>query len=140
MATPGRRLVYLYMGSSDVGRDVDFYVGRLGGELVWRFESHGTEVAAIRLGAGPLVLLAGHRDAPGVLQIWEVDDLERALTELREAGWEGPETRVEVPDGPCLILRDPSGNEIGLLKRVRPGVLEKSWQGDKDAEALRDQD
>jgi hypothetical protein len=133
MATPGRRLVYLYMGSSDVGRDVDFHVGRLGGELVWRFESYGTEVAAVRLGAGPLVLLAGHRDAPSVLQIWEVDDLERALTELREAGWEGPETRVEVPDGPCLILRDPSGNEVGLLERVRPGVLEKSWRDDGDA-------
>ncbi len=126
--------MYLYMGSNDVGRDVEFYVDRLEGELVWRFESHGTEVAAVRLGSGPLMLLAGHRDAPSVLQIWEVDDLERSVGELREAGWEGPETRVEVPDGPCLILHDHSGNEIGLLERVRPGVLEKSWQDDENAE------
>jgi predicted enzyme related to lactoylglutathione lyase len=124
VAEPGRRLVYLYMGSGDVGRDVDFYQGQLGGELVWRFESFGTEVAAIRLGTGPLVLLAGHREAPSVLQIWEVDDLDGAVAELREAGWAGPETRVDVPDGPCLVLRDPSGNELGLLERVRPAVLE----------------
>jgi hypothetical protein len=81
-------------------------------------------VAANRLGTGPLVLLAGHREAPSVLQIWEVGDLDGAVAELREAGWTGPETRVEVPDGPCLVLRDPSGNELGLLERVRPGVLE----------------
>jgi hypothetical protein len=31
VAEPGRRLVYLYMGSADVGRDVDFYQGELGG-------------------------------------------------------------------------------------------------------------
>ena len=118
------------MGSKDVGRDVDFYVGQLGGELVWRFESFGTEVAAVRLGTGPLVLLAGHRDAPSVLQIWEVDDLDEAVTELKEAGWAGPETRVEVPEGPCLVLHDATGNEIGFLERVRPGVLEKSWQAE----------
>ena len=122
----GRRLAYLYVGSGDVGRDVDFYVGRLGGELVWRFDSFGTEVAAIRLGTGPLVLLAGHRSAPSVIQIWEVDDLDEAVTSLRARGWSGPETRVEVPDGPCLLLEDPSGNEIGLLQPVRPRLLERS--------------
>jgi hypothetical protein len=63
-----RRLFYLYMGSDDVGADVVFYRDHLGGELVWRFQASGTEVAAVRLG-------------------------------------------------------DPSGNEIGLLERARPGVL-----------------
>jgi catechol 2,3-dioxygenase-like lactoylglutathione lyase family enzyme len=120
-----RRLAYLYVGSADVGRDVDFYRGLLGAELVWRHESFGTEVAAVRLGTGPLVLLAGHRPAPGVIQIWEVEDLDEALAGLRERGWSGPETRVEVPDGPCLLLEDPSGNEIGLLQPVRPGLLER---------------
>jgi hypothetical protein len=32
---------------------------------------------------------------------------------------------VEVPDGPCLILSDPSGNEVGLLEQRRPGVMER---------------
>ena len=69
-----RRLVYLYVGSSDVGRDLGF-----------------------------------HRDGLG---------------RLRAAGWAEEVRRVEVPDGPCAILVDPSGNEVALLERVRPGVME----------------
>jgi predicted enzyme related to lactoylglutathione lyase len=118
-----RRLLYLYMGSADVGDDVAFYRDQLGGELVWRFQASGAEVAAVRLGEGPLVLLADHRHAPSVLQIWAVEDLDGAVEALRASGWTGSGSRVEVPEGPCLVLRDPSGNEIGLLERVRPGVL-----------------
>jgi predicted enzyme related to lactoylglutathione lyase len=121
----GGRLVYLYVGSADVGRDLTFYVDQLGGEVVWRITSGGTEVAAVRLGEGPLVLLADHRQPPSVLQIWAVDDLRGAAEGLRAAGWAGPQHTVEVPDGPCLILTDPSGNEIGLLEQVRPGVMER---------------
>ena len=120
----GARLAYLYTGSGDVNRDLGFYRDQLGGRVVWRIRSGGTEVAAVHLGRGPLILLADHRDAPSVLQIWAVDDLEGALAELKEAGWVGRERRVEVPDGPCLLLADPSGNEIALLDQVRPGILE----------------
>jgi hypothetical protein len=119
------RLVYLYVGSADVGRDLVFYLDQLGGELVWRVASAGTEVAAVRLGEGPLILLADHRDAPSVLQIWAVEDLGRTANALRAAGWNGPEHTVEVPDGPCLILTDPSGNEVGFLQQTRPGVMER---------------
>jgi hypothetical protein len=117
-----RELLYLYMGSDDVGRDVEFYLERLGGELVWRREGAGTEVAAVRLGDGPMVLIAEHRPAGSVRQIWEVDDLDRALAEL--GGDESTDVdRVELPEGPCLLVRDPSGNEVGLLQRTRPGVM-----------------
>jgi hypothetical protein len=119
------RLVYLYVGSADVGRDLAFYVDQLGGELAWRVASGGTEVAAVRLGQGPLVLLADHRPAPTVLQIWAVQDLGRTADAVRAAGWRGPEHMVEVPDGPCLILSDPSGNKVGLLEQRRPGVMER---------------
>lgn len=95
---------------------------------MWRFNSGGAEVAAVRVGNGPLVLLADHRDAPSTLQIWAVDDLEGALRELKAAGWTGHERRVEVPDGPCALLSDPSDNEIALLERTRPHVLENAWQ------------
>jgi predicted enzyme related to lactoylglutathione lyase len=122
----GRRLVYLYVGSNDVGADVAFYRDRLGGELVWGRRGMGAEVAAIRLGDGPMILLADHRPAPSVLQIWAVDDLDRASAELRATGWTGPHTTVEVPDGPVLLLTDPSGNEIGLMEQVRPGILEST--------------
>lgn len=128
MDEAGRRLVYLYIGSADVGRDLAFYRDHLFAELVWRFESHGAEVAAVRLGEGPLVVLADHRPAPSVLQIWRVDDLDGAVQGLEAAGWKGSGRRVEVPDGPCFIFTDPSGNEIGLLHQIRPGVLEGSWQ------------
>lgn len=125
MSTGARHLVYLYVGSADVGADLAFYRDRLGGELAWRSEAFGAEVAAVRLGDGPLVLLADHREAPSVLPIWAVDDLEAEVARLRAAGWEGGTRRVEVPDGPCVILGDPSGNEVALLERVRPGVMER---------------
>jgi predicted enzyme related to lactoylglutathione lyase len=118
----GSRLAYLYVGSANIARDVEFYSERLGGEVAWRVEGMGGEVAAVRLGDGPLVLLADHRDAPSVVQIWAVDDLEAAERALKEAGWRGGAHRVEVPDGPCLVLKDPSANEIGLLQQTRPEV------------------
>ena len=115
-------LLYLYTGSDDVGRDLDFYRDRLGAELVWRREGAGTEVAAVRLGEGPLVLLAEHRAAPSTRQIWEVEDIDRALAEI---GGEDDAAidRVELPEGPCLLVTDPSGNELGLLERTRPGII-----------------
>jgi predicted enzyme related to lactoylglutathione lyase len=116
-------LVYLYAGSADVDADLAFYVDGLGGELVWRFKEMGADVAAVRLGDGPLWLLADHRKAPSVLPIWSVDDIDAAIDGLRAAGWKGTENRVEVPDGPCVVLTDASGNEIGLLHRVGPDAL-----------------
>jgi predicted enzyme related to lactoylglutathione lyase len=116
-------LVYLYVGSDDVAGDVTFYRDRLGGEVVWHHRALGAEVAAVRLGDGPLVLLADHREARSILPIWAVEDIDGTLAALKEAGWTGPTSRVEVPDGPCLLLRDPSGNEIGLLHQIRRGVM-----------------
>ncbi len=126
----GGRLVYLYTGSADVASDLALYRDQLGGELVWRVESGGSEVAAVRLGDGPLVLLADHRPAPSILPIWAVDDLHGTVRELKAAGWTGPQHMVEVPDGPCLILTDPSGNEVGLLEQVRPGEMERHTGGE----------
>jgi hypothetical protein len=118
------RLVYLYVGSQDVPADMAFYRDHLGGEVAWHRQAMGTEVAAMRLGDGPLVLLADHRHAPSVLPIWAVEDVEAARERLSRTGWEGQTDRVEVPDGPCLLLRDASGNEIGLLQQTRPGIME----------------
>ena len=126
MAIEGARLVYLYVGSNDVEADVSFYRDQLGGEVAWRKTGFGAEVAAVRLGEGPLILLADHRPAPSVLQIWAVPDLRRARRDLEAAGWDGPGVEVEVPDGPCLVLSDRSRNEIGLLEQVRPGIFERT--------------
>jgi hypothetical protein len=117
-------LIYLYVGSSDVARDLGFYVDGMGGEKLWHLQAMGADVACVRLAAsGPLFILADHRPVPSVLPIWRCDDLDGAAAELKEAGWEEEGYRVEVPDGPALVLSDPSGNQVALLDQVRPNVL-----------------
>lgn len=125
------RLIYLYVGSADIDADLRFYREGLGAQPAWRFNAFGANVAAISLGAGPLLLLADHRPAPSVLPIWTSGDLDAAEARLADAGWKDSGTRVEVPDGPCLVLTDPSGNQIGLLHRVRPDAMTHSY-GDPD--------
>ena len=116
-------LIYLYTGSADVSRDLDFYVNGLGGEKVWRFQAMGADVAGVRLAEiGPLVILADHRPVPSVLPIWKCPDLEAAIATLTAGGWETGH-QVEVPDGPALVLTDPSGNQVALLDQVRPNAL-----------------
>ncbi len=119
------RLIYMYVGSANIERDLELYRDQLGGEVLWRREAFGTEVAAVKLGEGPLLLLADHQPTPGVILIWSVENLEGAVTALRKAGWSGAGRRVEVPDGPCLVLADASGNRIGLLQQTRPNVILK---------------
>lgn len=117
-------LIYLYVGSADVGRDLRFYLAGLGGEQVWRFQAMGADVAGVRLNeSGPLVILADHRPVPSVLPIFKCADLDGAAESLKAAGWEEVGHRVEVPDGPVLVLTDPSGNQIALLDQIRPNAL-----------------
>ncbi|HWH07923.1 MAG TPA: VOC family protein [Candidatus Thermoplasmatota archaeon] len=126
MAPPLGRLEYLYVGSADVGADLAFYRDVLGARVAWDFAEFGTRVAAVEVGARPpLYVLAGHRPPRSVLPIFVVDDLDAMERALRSRGWteEGP--RVEVPDGPVRVLRDASGNEVGLLESVRPRALER---------------
>ncbi len=57
-------LRFLYVGSSDVRKDLDYYTKILGARKIWDFTSMGTRVAAVNVSSGPLLLLAGHRPAP----------------------------------------------------------------------------
>src|SRR5207245_7662458 len=61
------RLRYLYMGTSNVQKDVDYYTKVLGAKKIWDISSFGTRVAALRLGEGPFFLLADHRPAPSCI-------------------------------------------------------------------------
>ena len=65
------RLRYLYVGTSNIQKDVDYYTKVLGAEKVWDISSFGTRVAALRLGEGPLMLLADHRPAPSCILIFK---------------------------------------------------------------------
>jgi predicted enzyme related to lactoylglutathione lyase len=122
--SPDARLVYLYVGSADVESDLGFYRDQLGAEVEWRAQAFGADVAAVRLGEGPLILLADHEPAPSVICIWAVTDLDAAVAELRARGWAGDDVRVEVPDGTCLVLSDSSGNRLGLLRQARPNAMQ----------------
>jgi predicted enzyme related to lactoylglutathione lyase len=130
-------LVYLYIGTDDVARDVGFYEAALGARLVWRFHVFATDVAAVRLGEGPLVLLAEHRRAPSCLPIWSVADLGAASERLTGSGFEAHGETVGTPDGPVHVLRDPSGNELGLLRADRPGALEDAYADPTNTNAVR---
>lgn len=131
-------LAYLYVGSADVDADLAFYRDALGGELVWRFHAFDADVAGVRLGGGPMVLLADHRPAPSMLPIFAVTDLEVAEAMLAAAGYSDTQTQVEVPDGPALLLRDASGNEVALLHRVRPNAMPSSYRDPGNSSAIRD--
>ena len=124
---PFGELLYLYLGSADLDADVAFYRNTLAAPMVWRFEKFGTEVAAFRVGAGPLVLLAAHRPAPSCIPIFGVPDLEAAGCTLRARGWTPTAGPFEIPDGPCFLFHDPSKNPLAILEARRPRALEHAW-------------
>lgn len=130
-------LVYLYVGTDDVDRDRAFYIETLGAEPVWRFQAFATDVAAVRVGPGPLVLLAEHRPAPSCLPIWAVDDLDVAIERLQSSGFEAHDESAGTPDGPVHVLRDPSGNEIGLLRQERPNARVAAYADPDHENAVR---
>jgi predicted enzyme related to lactoylglutathione lyase len=131
-------LVYLYVGTDDVERDRAFYLEALGAEPVWRFNAFATEVAAVRLAPNaPLVLLAEHRPAPSCLPIWSVTDLDAAIERLRASGFEAHGETAGTPDGPVHVFRDPSGNEVGLLRQDRPNALEAAFADPDHENAVR---
>jgi predicted enzyme related to lactoylglutathione lyase len=121
--TPLWRLKYLYMGTSNVQKDANYYIKVLGAKKIWDISSFGTRVAAFQLGEGPTMLLADHRPAPSCIMIFQVDDLKAVSEELRKKGWEPLGERFEIPEGPCYRFNDPSGNPLALLEITRPNVF-----------------
>jgi catechol 2,3-dioxygenase-like lactoylglutathione lyase family enzyme len=122
VSTPFGKLRFLYVGSADVKRDLDYYVKVLGSRTVWDRTAFGTRVAAVELCDGPLLLLAGHRPAPSILPIFQVDSLKASEKELRSRGWKPENGPFEIPNGPCYVFRDPSGNQLAIFQDDRPEV------------------
>lgn len=125
MSPPLGRLAYLYLGSRDFDADFRYYAETLGAEVVWSHAAFGARVAAFRVGEGPLLLAADHREAPSCLPVFAVPDLDAAEATLRARGWRPEGARFEIPDGPCVLFRDPSGNQLALFGDVRPRALER---------------
>ena len=121
-------LRFLYVGSSDVGKDLDYYTKILGARKVWDFTSMGTRVAAVNVSSGPLLLLAGHRPAPSVLPVFEVENLKATVKEFRNRGWLPDSGEFEIPNGPCYLFKDSSGNQMAIFQDVRPRLLESGFR------------
>lgn len=128
VSTPFGTLRFLYVGSSDVKRDLDYYEKVLGSRKVWDHTAFGTRVAAVEVCDGPLLLLAGHRPAPSVLPIFQVENLKVSEKELRSRGWKAEGGRTEIPNGPCFVFKDPSGNQLAIFRDMRPGTLREGGQ------------
>jgi hypothetical protein len=128
---PFQRLDFVYTPSRDVAADLTYLSEVLGGRVVFAVEAMGTRVAAIRLGAGPpLVLLADHLEGDRPVLVYRVADLAAALADLEARGWERQHT-LEIPQGPCCSLRTPGGHRIALYQLTRPEVA-SHFEGRRD--------
>jgi hypothetical protein len=112
-------LDFLYTPCDDVDAAVAQCVENLGGTLVWRIDSIGTLVAAVRMVAqGPLLLFADHLESPTPIAIYRVDAIAQALERLRAGG--AREIReVEIPPGPCATFTL-AGAHLGVYELTRP--------------------
>jgi len=134
---PFGELAYLYIGTRDITADLAFYDEALGADLLWRFQAFGADVAGVQIGTGPVVVLADHRPVPSVLPIWAVRSIDACAEWLHATGWSSVTTEVGVPDGPCLVLRDRSGNELALLQRDRPDAMPNAYRDATNPRAVR---
>ena len=66
--------------------------------------------------------------APSKRLIYEVEDLDEAVRELKGRGWKPEGGSFEIPDGPCINFKDESGNEYAILQMSRPHILEEEFQ------------
>jgi hypothetical protein len=115
---------FLYMPSTDVAGDVEYFTGVLGGELVFAIEAFGTRVAMVRLTAEPpRVLLAGHLEGDRPILVYRVASLDRAIGELEARGCT-PGDRFGIPHGPGCALTTPGGHRLAIYELTRPGADE----------------
>ena len=133
MAAPFGKLGFLYVGTTNISRDLEYYVNVLGAEKLWHYHEFGAQVAALRLCEGPFYLLADHRKAPSILPLFEVPDVRASAKALKARGWKPEGRSFEIPPGPCYVFKDPSGNELGIFENVRPGVMREFAEDPRDA-------
>lgn len=130
-------LRYLYVGTADTERDLQVWRRLPGAQVRWRFRHFGADVACIDLGEGPRILLADHRPTGSVLPIYRVDDLEAAVAELADAGWQVEAAALGTPEGLAGVLHDPSGTTLALLEVERPSAMEAAYADPANPHAIR---
>jgi len=121
---PFIQLDYLYTPSSDVARDMKYFVDVLGAELGFSIEGMGARVAMLRLTSGPPhVLLTDHLEGDRAIAIYRVADLDSTLRDLKKRGWKKAHS-LEIPMGPCCSFIIPGGHRVAVYELSRPQVLE----------------
>lgn len=130
MSTPlFEALDYLYLPAPEIEAAIDFYTETLGGELLWRIRDGDTWVAAVRLvPAAPLVVLANHLEPGRGLLVYRARSLAETQRRLADHGWSVEGEPFELPQGPCVVLRDPGEQRLAAYERVRPG-MDEHFQG-----------
>ena len=131
------QLRYLYIGSADTARDLDAWLAMPGATLRWRFRHFGVDVAAVDLGAAPVVLLADHRPAGTVLPIYAVDDLDDVVATVEASGWSIEARSLGTPEGPAAVVRDASGNDVAFVRVDRPVVMDRAYADPANPHAVR---
>jgi predicted enzyme related to lactoylglutathione lyase len=123
-----KSLDFLYVPAPDIESSVRYYTQVLGGELLWKIHAYGVRVACIALTESeeekPYVLLADHIHKNDVMLVYQVENLDNAIKQLKLKGWK-EENRIEIPPGPCCTFRDPAGNALVIYENVRPDFMVK---------------
>jgi hypothetical protein len=121
-----KSLDFLYVPAPDIESSVQYYTQVLGGELLWKIHAYGVWVACIELSKGekPYVLLADHIHKNDVMLVYQVENLDNAIMQLKSKGWK-EENRIEIPPGPCCTFRDPAGNALVIYENVRPHIMDE---------------
>lgn len=123
--TPFESLDFVYMPSSDVAADVEYFTSALGARLVFAIEAFGTQVAMVSLSEEPpALLLAGHLEGERPILVYRVADLDLATEELEARGCE-PEHRFGIPHGPGCSFRTPGGHRLAIYQLTRPEAAER---------------
>lgn len=115
-ALPFLTVEYLYMGSKDYDRDLTYYTDVLGAQEVWKFDRFGSRITAFSLSAGPLILLADHREGPSCQPVFRVSDLVSCARDLGARGWKPVAGPFGTPNGEAYSFEDPSGNRFAILQ------------------------
>ena len=119
------RLDFIYLPSRDVVADLAHFTQGLGAEVVFAIEAFGTRVAMVRLAPTPPPLLfAGHLEGDQPVLVYRVDNLNRAVAELRDRHVEiGVD--FEIPHGRGVEVTNPGPQRVALYERTRPGADER---------------
>jgi len=112
-------LDFIYIPSRNVEEDLMFYTEIPGVTVIFNIKDMGTQVAMLNLGDGPRLMLAGHLEGNLPIFIYRVENIKKAIMELKIRGWKvGQE--VEIPHGPACTFTAAGGQRFAVYQLTRP--------------------